>query len=340
MKKITIKDIASEAGVTPTTVSYVLNGRLNKVSAQTVERIREVMRELNYVPNYSARTLVKNESKLIAFFVPYNERRQDGLLANPFYSQIISGIEEVCRKRGFHLIVSGIDKQEDYSDISTQRNLDGIVLLGVLDEKLLAELEHLNIPIILIDSYIKGSNMCVIGIDDEQGGYLATRHLIEHGHRRIAIVNGELIANGVTERRFRGYERAMREEGLFRQDLVYSGSVNFDYGYEAGRSILEKNPVITAVFATADILAFGIVKSVYDSGRTVPADLSIVGFDDVIFASMMQAPLTTIRQDIYRKGSLATEILLDQIQGKSKECHEEIILPVQLVERSSVRQRM
>ncbi len=337
MKKVTINDIAKFTGVTPATVSYVINGKHSKVSAGTIERVKAAMLELNYVPNISARTLVNNESKLIGFFVPYSENRQDGLLSNPFYSQIISGIESVCRNRGFHLIISGIDKKEDYSDIPTKRNLDGLVLLGVLERKLLDELEKLNIPIILIDSYIKGEGMCTIAIDDEQGGYMATCHLIQKGHQKIAIVNGEIIKNGVTERRFRGYQKAMMEYGLYDPKLVFEDSVSFEFGYEAGSRIIEQHPDITAVFATADILAFGIVKAVYDHGRIIPDNLSIVGFDDVIFASMMQAPLTTIHQDIYLKGIRAAEMLIDSIEGKNKMCGENVVLPISLIERKSVR---
>ena len=337
MGKVTIKDIASQAGVTPTTVSYVLNGRFNKVSSQTIQRIQDVMRDLNYIPNYSARTLVNNESKLIGFFVPYTESRQEPLLANPFYSQIISGIEQVCRSRGFHLIVSGIDKQADYSDISQQRNLDGVVLVGVLDRKLLDELEKLHTPIILIDSYIKGENMSVIGIDDELGAYMATRHLIDKGHQRIAIINGEIIHNGVTEHRYHGYQKAMVESRLFDPDLVFTSTVSFESGYQSGNQIIEQRPDITAAFATADIIAFGVAKAVFDHNKYVPEDLSLIGFDDVIFASMMHPPLTTIHQDIYAKGVKAAEILLDKIEGKCKNCLPDATMPISLIERESVR---
>jgi DNA-binding LacI/PurR family transcriptional regulator len=337
MRKVTINDIAKYTGVTPATVSYVINGKFSKVSAGTIERVKAAMQELNYVPNISARTLVNNESKLIGFFVPYNENRQDGLLANPFYSQIISGIESICRARGFHLIISGIDKKEDYSDIPTKRNLDGLVLLGVLEKKLLDELEKLHIPIILIDSYIKGEGMCTIGIDDEEGGYMATSHLIENRHKRIAIVNGKIFENGVTERRFKGYQKAMMQHGLYDEKLIFEDSVSFEFGYLAGSTIIEKRPDITAVFATADIIAFGIVKAVYDHAKAIPEDLSIVGFDDVIFSSMMQSPLTTIRQDIYAKGIRSAEMLIDGIEGKKNDCGENVVLPITLIERKSVR---
>ncbi|REJ16156.1 MAG: LacI family transcriptional regulator [Thermobacillus sp.] len=339
-RRTTIKDVARHAGVSTAAVSYVLNGKENRVSPETVEKIREAIRELNYIPDFSARSLVKNASKLVGVIIPQTEDSKQLILENPFYSEMVSNIESKLREHGYHLILSGVDKGKSYLDISVQRNLDGAIIMGIYPEQFYAELKEVKIPIVLIDSYINDTYFSKVGIDDEQGGYLATRYLIDRGHRNIALVTGSIRKDGVVEKRFLGYKRALQEAGVFyNPDCVFEHSVSYTYGYEAGKAIAAGHPEITAVFATADMVAFGVIQGIKESGKDVPQDISVIGFDDIFLSHMFVPPLTTVRQDIALKGRKAAELLLEIIEsdepdGVDRKMEE---IPLSIVERQTVR---
>lgn len=341
MKKATIKDVAKAAGVSTASVSYVLNGKSDKVSNETIERIRHAIESLNYIPDYSARSLVKNQSKLIGVVIPQTEKHKQLIFENPFYSEIVSGIEGKLREYGYHLILSGVNQGESFLDVSIQRNLDGAILMGIYPEQFYEDLKRINIPIILIDSYINDSYFKRIGIDDEYGGYLATRYLIEKGHTNIGLITGAIRRDGVVEKRFLGYKRAMREANFFyNPDYVFEDSMSYEHGKETGKLIVNQYPEITAVFATADVVAFGAIKSFLDLGKKVPDDISVIGFDDIFMSNMFLPPLTTVRQEIAGKGAVAAEHLVRLMEKNNREGAleaEEVLLPLRIVERETVK---
>lgn len=339
MKRITIRDVSERAGVSTAAVSYVLNGRLEKVSQETVEKVRRAVSELNYIPDFSARSLASNRSKLIGVVIPQTEDRKQLLLQNPFYSELVCGIEARLRESGYHMILSGVDKGEGYLDTSMQRNLDGAIIMGIYQESFYEDLKKVHLPIVLIDSYIHDRYFHVVGIDDELGGYLATKHLIDNGHVSIGLVTGSIRKDGVMEKRFLGYKRALKEAGLFyNPDHVFEDSVSYEYGQEAGREIAAKHPDITAVFAVSDMVALGVMSGLAEAGRSVPDDVSLIGFDDIFVARMCNPPLTTIRQDIVGRGKMAADRLLQSIAGsEDSQQAEPTIMPLTLVERGTVR---
>ncbi|MCU6709771.1 LacI family transcriptional regulator [Paenibacillus sp. J5C_2022] len=339
-KKVTIKDVASHAGVSVAAVSYVLNGKAHKVSEETIGTIYESIKALNYIPSISARGLVKNTSELIGVIIPQTEEHKQLVFQNPFYSEMISSIESVVREYGYHIILAGVEKGKSYLDISISRNLDGAIIMGVYPEKLYEECKEADIPIVLIDSYIHDDYFTNVGIDDELGGYLATKHLIDNGHRHIAIVTGMIRRDGVVEKRFLGYKRALQEAGLFyNPDYVFEHSVTFDHGFKAGGHIARNNPDITAVFATADLVAFGVIRGLMENGNSVPQDVSVIGFDDIAWAGMLYPPLTTVKQSIAQKGERAARLLIEQLRSTDKKSTEgtHSLLPLEIVERSTVR---
>ncbi|MBD2843745.1 LacI family DNA-binding transcriptional regulator [Paenibacillus sp. IB182496] len=341
MKKTTIKDVASHAGVSAAAVSYVLNGKAHKVSEDTIQKIHDSVKALNYIPNISARGLAKNTSELVSIIIPQTESRKQLMLENPFYAEIISAIEAVVRDYGYHAILAGVDEGVSYLDISVSRNLDGAIIMGVYPERLYEECKKVNIPIVLIDSYIHDETFANVGIDDEHGGYLATSHLIAKGHRNIALVTGTIRRDGVVEKRFLGYKRALQENGLFyHPDYVFEDSVSYEHGRVTGRLIAERHPDITAVFATADMVAFGLIRGIHEAGKRVPDDLSVIGFDDISMAHMFLPPLTTVKQQISYKGETAARLLMEQIVGERPRRGAEvprILIPLELVERDTVR---
>jgi len=340
MRKITIKDVARNAGVSIAAVSYVLNGKENKVSQDTVSRIHESIKELNYIPSITARGLVKNTSELIGVIIPQTEDHKQLVFQNPFYSEMISAIEAVVREHGYHIILAGVDKGKSYLDISTSRNLDGAIIMGIYSEQLYEECKQANIPIVLIDSYVHDNDFANVGIDDEYGGYLATKHLIGKGHRNIGLVTGTIRKDGVVEKRFLGYKRALQEAGLFyNPDHVFENSVSYEHGLSSGTLIASKHPEITAVFATADMMAFGVIRGMKEAGKTVPKDVSVIGFDDISMAHMFLPPLTTVKQQIFLKGETAAKLLIEQIGKKRgvKAHGKRSQIPLDIVERETVR---
>lgn len=338
MKRITIKDVAKAAGVSIAAISYALNGKESKVSAETLERIQTIAASLNYIPDFSARSLVNKKSNLIGVIIPETEEHNSMILENPFYSEIVSGIESELRKHNYHLILTGMDRGKVYSDLSLQRNLDGAIIMGIYNEGIYEELKKVNIPIILIDSYTNDTYFKKIGIDDEFGGSIATRHLIDNGHSHIALVTGKIKKDGVVEKRFLGYKSELEKAGiLYNQDYVFEDSISYEHGVLAGKIIADKHPEISGVFATADMVAFGIISGLLEAGKRVPEDISIIGFDDIMMSSMFIPQLTTIRQDIKAKGIRAAQYLIQTIQGDVSEDLEEIILPLELIKRHSVR---
>ncbi|WP_276356585.1 LacI family DNA-binding transcriptional regulator [Cohnella caldifontis] len=339
MKRITIREVSEKAGVSTAAVSYVLNGRIGKVSQETVDKVRKAVDELGYIPDFSARSLAGNRSKLIGVVIPQTEDRKQLLLQNPFYSELVCGIEARLRQSGYHMILSGVDKGEGYLDTSMQRNLDGAIIMGIYQESFYEDLKKVRLPIVLIDSYIHDSYFHVVGVDDELGGYLATKHLIDNGHTAVALVTGSIRKDGVMEKRFLGYKRALKEAGLFyNPDYVFEDSVSYEYGQEAGRVIAEKHPDITAVFAVSDMVALGVISGLAEAGRHVPDDVSVIGFDDISVARMCHPPLTTIRQDIVGRGSMAAERLLQAITDSEESLPQEpTVMPLTLVQRDTVR---
>jgi len=340
MRKVTIKDVAKHAGVSIAAVSYVLNGKENKVSSETVETIYSSIKALNYIPNISARSLVKNDSKLIGVIIPQTENSKQLVLENPFYSEVVGAIEAALRESGYHIILSGLDKDQTYLDFSISRNLDGAVVLGLYPEKLYEDFKKSDIPIVLIDSYIHDKHFANVGVDDEYGGYLATKALIDRGHRNIALVTGTIRKDGVVEKRFLGYKRALQEANVFyNPDHVFERTVSYAHGLEAGREIAERHPDITAIFATADLMAFGVIRGVTEAGKRVPDDLSVIGFDDIPMAQMFLPSLTTVRQNIALKGGTAARLLLDRLEGRTNEGYNDgtTMIPLELVERQTVK---
>ena len=329
MKKMTIKDVAKEAGVSIAAVSYVLNG--------TIKAVNEVAKQLNYVPDFSARSLVKNKSMLIGVIIPQTEGNSDIVLANPFYSDILGGIETKARENGYHILLSRVEKGRGCFDVSMQRNLDGAIILGAYEEDYCKELNNIAMPVVFLDSYVNNENFYMIGIDDLYGGYIATRHLIGKGHEHIAIVTGAIKKQGVMEKRFLGYKKALDEAGIpFRQEYVFSDSVSYEYGVDAGKKIVQSKLPITAVFSTADVIAFGVINGIKAHGMMVPENYSIIGFDDLFITKMFTPPLTTVRQDIAQKGMVAAELLIDILEGGNTKGIKEMMLSLNIIERDTV----
>lgn len=206
MKRVSIKDVAREAGVSATTVSYVLNQNPGEtISAETTQRVLEAVRRLHYVPNLNARSLSSRRSNLIGVLIPQTEPGKEFMFSNPFYGELLSAIEYTARKNGYHLLLSGTQEDQSYVNVAQNRGVDGIIIVGAYPGRNLEELRGMNVPIVLVDSYVKDAAFHTIGIEDREGARMATEYLIAKGHRDIAFVSGSIREHGVNSKRYQGY---------------------------------------------------------------------------------------------------------------------------------------
>jgi len=341
---VTIKDVAKEAKVSIATVSYVINNKAN-VTDETKEKVLKAVKKLGYQPNLSARNLVGQKSNLIGVLIPnwgdadrLSEGSKDNFnFDNPFYGNILNSIESLSTKEGYSILLIGstitVDK---IKNITLQRDLDGLIIIGAFP-KLIDNLSEVKIPIVLIDSYTKQEEFYKVGIDDEYGGYIATKHLLDLGHKEIGLISGELIEDGVDMERFKGYKKALLERNLpIKKENICNVGVSMEGGYYGIEKLLKQNQQLTAIFSTADIMSMGIYKKLHELKLNIPEDISIVSFDNFPYTEFLHPSLSTVSQPVFLKGKQATELLIKLIAGKKVEDNG-LTLPIGLVKRDSVK---
>jgi LacI family transcriptional regulator len=336
-KRITIKDVAERVGVTAATVSYVFNGSA-QISDTVKEKVFAAAKELGYVPNLSARSLSSNNSKLIGVVIPQEEHESKLLLSNSFYSEIISVIEFESRKNGYDIILSGADINERFYGLIQKRSLDGLIVIGVYPDEFYEGIKNSNIPIVAIDSYFEHYSFHSIKINDEYGGYMATKYLIDKGHKKIAFAAGNIGKSDVVKNRYNGYLAALKEEGIsINEKLIFQEHITYSGGAKIAEKFISQKTDATAIFCTADLMAIGMMNEFYKQGIKVPEDISIIGFDDIPISNYVMPGLTTVHQNIAQKGELAIRFIFETINNSSY-AKQERTLPVEIVERNTVMQ--
>lgn len=333
--RVTLKDIADEAGVSMMTVSNVVNGKRARVSPETIERIQRIVAERGYVPSASARSLAARSSRMIGLLVPAAD--EDSLMISPHNVAILGQIERELRKSGYHLLLRGIAEPSEVAEALKSWSLDGAVLLGFLDE----DLDRLtagavgNVSLLAIDSYSTNPLTTGVRSDDYTGALLAARHLLDLGHREIIFAAPPFSSVGVVHQRYDGFRSAFAEAGLtWTERLATVETTTHATGRQLGHRLLTEHPEATAVFATADILAIGIMEGLSDSGYEVPSDVSVLGFDNLDLSEYVTPKLTTIAQDIPQKAAIAVRRLLAAIEQREHPT-EAVTLDVHLIERAS-----
>lgn len=336
MARITMKDVANRAGVSVATVSNVLNNVNNKTTEETRLRVLRVVEELNYKLDMTARALSSGKSNLIGLFFPkhlVNGKKVPILRENPFYSEALSGIENRLSEKEYQLLVASIDEPEEALDLIRRRMLDAVVVFGMRGENFWSNIRKSGIPLISVDAHTEDATVNV-EMDNEYAGYMATKHLIELGHRKIAFCNRFTDATDLIFIRYRGFIKAITEAGIKLEDCpIVECDVNIAGGEEAARKLLMEHKDITAVFTAADIVAFGIIKYYQAHGKRIPDDLSVVGFDNLTACDYIHPSVTTVKQDIYEKGIKIADIVVDLSKGIDTD--KNYILPVDLIIRES-----
>jgi LacI family transcriptional regulator len=325
--RVSIKDIASQVGVSFQTVSKVLKGG-GAVSAETRERILAAAGELGYIPNAVARSLVEKATSTIGVVASD--------LSDYVLAQFVVGAEREARRSGHAVLIGTIDPVGDdgerYLRMLLERRVDGILLAAPeLENK--ESLGPIGVPAVSIHR-VPGGGVTTVGSDHVEVGRLATAHLLERGHKRIATITGSMERR-VSQSRLRGYREALPKGRVgFDPALIQESDWTTAGGYEAARRLLERTPDLTAIFAQNDTMALGVLRALYDAGRRVPEDCAIVGCDDLPAAAYTIPPLTTVRIPFYETGEVAMRALLDAVEHPDLEPRR-ILLPVELVIRPS-----
>ncbi len=342
VQKVSIYDIAKLAGVSPSTVSNVINGRTSKMSKETKEKVLYFLEKTEYRANLAARNLVTGKSKLIGICLPIIEleaTQSDLLENNPFYHEFIDGLQRVFLKQGYECLIKGLDSDFKYLDWIQNRSFDGLIDLGHLSNDIHVELNKLKVPIVYVDNYDsvqEGVGKDIIVSDDEYGAYIATKHLLELGHTGIGFVHTLVNVSGVDRERYKGYKKALAEKGI-NEEFLYPSIMDYSHGISFGHRLVEESLPITAIFCTADITAFGIAHGVKEAGKSVPEDYSLVGFDDIKMTQYMSPRLTTVKQRILDKSIACANVLLDKINNPLEHTPERLVLKPELVIRETTR---
>jgi LacI family transcriptional regulator len=325
----TIYDVARLAGVSTATVSRALNGT-GQIAQATRVAIDAAVEQLGYQPNTVARSLVTKSTETIALLLPD--------ITNPFYAALVSGIQQRALETGHTMLLCTTEgdpeREEQYLTLLRAKQVDGVLVDGlVLPPERIARFVREGLPIVCLDRDVDSAAVPLVQVDNRLGARMATEHLLSLGHTRIAHVQGapEL---GISVERVQGYREALADAGIsFDPHLLAIGSFTEEGGYEAARSLLE-TPGFTAVFAANDLSAIGVINAIVESGRRVPADVSIVGFDDLRLSRFTTPPLTTIHQPALEIAELATQLLLELASGREVRQLRHLLEPA-LVVRSS-----
>jgi len=331
MNRITIKDVALAASVSISTVSHVVNNT-RFVDPATRERVLHSMDELGYHPNYLARSLRKGVSKTIGLIVPD--------AANLFFAEIARKIEDYGYKQGYSVILGNSDndpeKQTNYINTLLAKRVDGVIFIssgGEVND--LVRFSESQVPVVVADRDVPLELADVVMLDNEQAGYDATRHLIELGHKRIACITGPHDLSPSMQR-VEGYYRAMAEFHLpIDPQYITAGDFRFLGGEQAMERLLMCTPRPDAVFVLNDMMAIGAMTAIRRAGLSIPADISIVGFDDIELASAVTPSLTTIAQPIAEIARHATDLLIQRLGGSRKDENQRVILQASLIKRES-----
>ena len=331
----TIKDVAHAAGVSPTTVSLVLNQKSSSISDLTRQRVLDAVKSLHYRPNQLAVSLVTSTTNTIGLILPDT--------TNPFFASLSHQIETLLRQHNLNVIIgntSGDPKiTREYLRIFYDRQVDGIILAQLDFEdpaetaKCQALLEDIHIPVVYVDRTLQSGEDVSISVDQYQIGYMATNHLLNLGHKKIGCISGPMQLN-VNQQRYAGYCGALKDHGLEPDTaLLYSESLSIECGFHALPYLLGHN--VTGIFSFNDMIAYGVYQACRNYSISIPDDLSVVGVDDIEFSDIIAPPLTTVAQPILQISHLAVDGMLNILQDRISFEHHVLLSPALKVRGST-----
>ncbi|HLE92929.1 MAG TPA: LacI family DNA-binding transcriptional regulator [Anaerolineales bacterium] len=329
----TIREVAESAGVSYATVSHVINNT-RLVSPETRERVVAAMGALHYRPNALARSLRQGKTNTIGLVLPDS--------ANPFFAEISRSIEDAAFKKGYSVFLCNteLDTQRElfYVDVLSKKQVDGIIFVAAGDQADSVDfLLRRSMPLVMVDRNVPTVEADAVLTDNQLGGFLATRHLLELGHTRIACIAGPSSITPSAERII-GYRKALEQAGIsYDENLIVRGDYHAQSGMEITHSLLAMTPRPTAIFALNDLMAIGALRAATEAGFSIPNDLAVVGYDDLEIARFTNPPLTTIAQPKKEIGRQAVSLLVDRMSQKSRPPSRLVLPPELIVRRSTQR---
>lgn len=333
----TIKDVAKAANVSIATVSLVLHNN-ERISSETKRKVLKRIKQLHYHPSRSARGLVSRKTGNIGFIVT----EEHFLRTESFYTRVFLGTEFEAREKDNYVLLATISSSFKKGDplprFILERNADGILIVGKVPEAFIESIKKYNMPILFIDYLPPNGDFPSVIIDNERGGMLATEYLINSGHQNIAFIGGEISHQSITDR-LRGYKLALEKaninngNGLVVTNDEYLSRQN---GYRSAEKLFIQNKNVTAIFASNNATAIGVIQYLKDNNLNIPDDISLIGFDDVEADIMIDPPLTTIRVPKVKMGTEAVQLLLNIIKTETTTA-KKIIVPIELVVRESIK---
>lgn len=311
----TLKDIATKTNLSISTISLVLNGKASNIPQKTKDLVLKAAEELNYRPNHMAVALVTKRTRTIGLIVPD--------IRNNFFSNLAKGIEDECRRNDWTLILCNSndihERDIEYINMLASKGVDGILYCMAADSSLekfnecYELLKTLNIRFIMLDRSFDTTDVLSASLNHVNGAYLATKHLLDLGHKKIGCVTGPNHLMD-SNKRLKGYIMALEEAGIpFDESIIIEGNYKMESGLNAADKLISFD--ITSIFAFNDLMAYGVFKGLRNHGYSIPKDISIVGYDDIYFSEILEVPLTTIHQPVEQMGVAATKHLIDLIDG-------------------------
>jgi len=327
----TIEDVARHAGVSIRTVSRVINNRPDVADA-TRQRVKQAMLELKYRPNSLAQSMVTGSTKTIGVVLPD--------ISNPFFGRAIRGCEDVLAQAGYNIFLCNTDenikKEQKSLELLVDRRIDGIILWGSrADCTTLEGLLGRDLPTVTVDCEEFCGNNVSLKVANRQGALEITHHLIALGHQWVGHLAGP-SQRLTAQRRLSGYRQALEQAGLeFEPSLVVEAAPSVYHGYQAALGLLQETNKLTAIFAYNDLMAIGAMLACQQLGLSVPRDVAIAGFDDIVTASLVSPALTTVRIDQYRLGALSGQLLLERLAQKQPGEPSTVSFPTEMIVRNS-----
>ncbi|MDR0922519.1 MAG: LacI family transcriptional regulator [Lactobacillales bacterium] len=335
----TIKEIAQATGVSPTTVSNVIHGRISKVSPKTLEKVQRALKEGNYVSNMGGRLLANHGSRIIGVIMQNARARELHKIQDPWFSEIIGALEQKIREAGYFMLLYTSENYEESLRLASMWRVEGIIAIGNHPDEVALFQAGTAVPIVFIDSYAdKTVDVLNVGLQDFQGAYDMTSYLIQLGHRDMLFLGANSQWVGVDKERSEGFRAARTDAGLETTEKNFLHvSDKTEIRHDRLRKFVETSKKLpTALVCSSDYYAVDTMNLFFELGFSVPQDISITGFDNNILSAQSRPKLTTVNQEVAEKAHRSVQLLMSTIQGEEIS-EKRVVLPTQLIFRESVQ---
>lgn len=332
---LTISDIAKKSQVSRTTVSRVLNNKPD-VKPETRKKVLEIIKQYNYQPSVLAKGNITKRSYTLGLVVPYDF---NSVFINPFNSEVIKGICAEADLHGYYVLICRSARSEDCISMYNEKRVEGFIIINPdnRNTELYENLNNAEIPYIVTSKIACSTPTNYVDVDNVHGAEMAVEHLTLLGHSKIAVITGPDFLQ-VHKDRVIGYKNVLEKKGIpFNAQYILSTDTSIEGGYNGAMQLLNQEDIPSAIFVAGDIQAMGVIKAIKNRNLSVPKDISVIGFDDIYLSKYMDPPLTTVKQQISRKGTDACRMLINYLEGSGVMGHE-ILMP-ELVIRSSTAAR-